>query len=119
MHVMMKYLSEFDGQKKWEEIEPTVEATFHDDLVVVDGKEEYDREQFTAKLKDFVQEGGYMEIMSVKVAPYPYTNDNIRYEIHFHHPQRPVNQTKTLACFQDGKLIRVQRDNIRVTHQIL
>jgi hypothetical protein len=122
MHLLMRYFSHFDGRKTWEEIAPIVEETFHDDLVVVDGREKFDKTQFTAKLKKFVEGDGWMEILKLKVAPH---KQGIRYEVNFHHPnsvESPiVHLTKSLGKFSpdSGKLLQVSRDQVRYAHQIL
>jgi hypothetical protein len=122
MHQFLKYLSHFDGSKKWEEIEPVVEETFHKDLIVLDGSNKYDRAEFIQKLKEFVEAGGWMEILKIKVAPH---HQGIQYEINFHHPKSvasPVkNLTKSLGQFsqENGKLFRITRDQVRRAHPIL
>ena len=121
MHLLMKYFSHFDGTKKWEEIQPIVDATFHDDLIVTDGTSKYNKEEFTKRLEEFVNAGGWMEIIKLKVAPH---KQGIRYEVVFHHPEdvtTPTLRTESLGRFspENGKLISVQRDNTRLSHQIL
>jgi hypothetical protein len=122
MHLLMRYFSHFDGSKTWEEIEPIVEATFHDDLIVLDGREKSTKVEFTKKLRDFVEAGGWMEILKLKVAPH---KQGIRYELNFHHPntvEAPiVHLTKSLGQFSpdNGKLLRVTRDQVRYAQQIL
>ena len=121
MHLLMKYFSQFDGSKTWEEIAPVVDATFHEDFVIVDGKTKYNKTEFTAKLRDFVNADGWMEILKLKAEP---RKHGIRYEIAFHHPNdamSPVTMTQSFSQFSpdNGKLLGVKRDNIRNANQIL
>ena len=114
MRLMMAYFAAFDGQRSWEDIEPVVEATYHDDLRVEEGGKTFDRAEFKAKIQKFVQEGGSMEISKLKQQPL-----GIHYSLTFHKPGSKAETTKSFGSFQDGKLVRVQRDNVRKAHTIL
>jgi hypothetical protein len=114
MRLMMAYFSVFDGATSWADIEPVVERTFHDDLHVEEGGDTFDRAQFKAKIQKFVEEGGSMEILKLKAQPL-----GIVYHLTFHKPGSKDYPTKSFGTFQDGKLIRVQRDNVRKAYPIL
>ena len=123
MRLMMAYFAAFDGTRTWDDIEPVVDATFHPDLIVKEGKESYDLAAFKAKLQAFVLAGGSMEILKLKQQPL-----GIHYHLTFHkpsvggddHKSKDMNfTTKSFGTFQDGKLIRVQRDYVRKANVIL
>ena len=107
MRVMMEYVCQFDGEKKWDEILPVVERTLHPDLLVLDGKEQIPYTEFMGRLQKFVESGGFMEVIKLKKNAF-----GISYEINFHNPvKNKKTHTKSLGRFQDGKLVRVERDN--------
>ena len=119
MRLMMTYFAAFDGSQSWDDIEPVVDATLHADLAVLQGKETFDLQQFKQKLQTFVSAGGFMEVHKLKQQPL-----GIQYHVTFHKPNNDSKDdmmftTKSLGTFQDGKLIRVQRDNVRRANAIL
>mmetsp|Transcript_17693 Transcript_17693/g.33553 ORF Transcript_17693/g.33553 Transcript_17693/m.33553 type:complete len:152 (+) Transcript_17693:110-565(+) len=132
MRLMMKYFAAFDGTSTWAEIEPVVDATFHPDLQVhghetaVGGRgaaapSVLELTEFKAKLQAFVEGGGWMELHKLKQQPL-----GIQYHLTFHKPSAIHSNskdmtftTKSFGTFQDGKLIRVQRDHVRQAHAIL
>jgi len=142
MRLMMTYFAAFDGTSTWDDIEPIVDATFHPKLqvhgheaAVVGGPSPQNNRgrsgnnaastvldivAFKSKLRAFVEAGGWMEIHKLKQQPL-----GIHYHLTFHKPDRNDNNndmtftTKSFGTFQDGKLVRVQRDNVRQAHAIL
>ena len=116
MRLMMAYFSAFDGKRAWDgDVVDIAANTFHDDLIVVEGNERYNKEQFMAKLQAFVATGGSMEVHKLKQRQ----GLGISYELTFHKPGALDYPTKTFATFQDGKLVRVQREHVRKANTIL
>lgn len=116
MRLMMNYFAAFDGQRAWEgDVAAIADATLHKDLIVIEGVEQFDKEQFMAKLQAFVQAGGSMELHKLKQRQ----GLGVAYEITFHKPGTTAYPTKTFATFQDGQLVRVQREHFRKANAIL
>ena len=105
---MMAYFSLFDGKRKWEEIEPKIQQTFHPNLSVQDGRETFSRQAFLDRLQAFVMSGGSMEVLKLKKLPI-----GIQYKLVFRQPGQPNKTTKSLAIFEKGQLLKVQRDTAR------
>lgn len=112
----MAYLSAFDGHTSWDALAPLVDATLHDELHVHEGTASLDKEQFVAKLQSFVENGGSMQVHKLKER-----STGIAYQVTFHHPKTKAMDypIKSFATFQDGKLVKVQRDHVRQAAAIL
>lgn len=108
MRLLMEYFSLFDGKQKWEDIEPKIQETFHPNLTVKDGRETFSRQAFVEKLRSFVESGGSMEVLKLKKFP-----TGIQYKLVFHQPGQPNKPTKSFGAFENGLLVKVQRDTAR------
>ena len=125
MRLFMLYFSMFDGAPNaWENrIRDVADRTFHDDLIVEEEGASYNKVEFMEKLRSFVEAGGYMQVHKLKEHP---QGLGIQYHVTFHKKEGGKDgetsssfTTKSFGMFQNGKLVRVQRDHVRKPNTIL
>jgi len=114
MRLLTTYFAQFDGKTTWKEAHPFVERLFHPDLTGVTGKGEIHREDYEKSVKEFLENGGTVDMMKLEKV-----HEGIRYELVFHFPDGSTDRTRTLGKFSDGRLIRVEPDDPAVYNKLL